>query len=174
MSGTGVLNPSPGAAKSKREFFRQHVIMTNGSYTIGRDNTDLSAELDWNETDELNVLGEMTSSNVLTAVATDVDTYFVRKDDPFGLFLLDLYSRRADLDEVRVKYGEVMMWIDTTTTPPDVEIIFANTQDAVVLIQSIGGESTDGVNIPFTMKKIGKPTEANYNPTTEAYTPKSP
>ena len=154
--------------KTARKEFRQYIKPAgfDKPYVLGRDNTDLSAELSWDETDELNVLDEMTSTNKLTAVSTSIEPYYARRDDEMALYLIDLYARRADLDDIVAVYYEAM--IDN-----EGETIFANKQECVILIQSIGGDSTDAINIPFNMKKIGKPVEQNYVFATETFTDKT-
>jgi len=159
--------PQTVQPKSARKEFRKYIKVPTMTkpYVLGRDNTELSAELSWDETDELNVLGEMVSTNKLTAVAITVDPYYVRRDDELGMYLLDLYARRADLDDVKAIYYEAMI-------DEDGETIFANEQSCVILIQSIGGESTDAVAIPFNLKPTGSPVAVDYDFDTETFTPK--
>jgi len=174
MSGIGeigansqLLNPFPGDPKSTRSWFRQYLILTVGTakrtYALMRDNTDASAEPDWEETDEMNVREEMTSSNVMTAVTVDVDKYIARAGDPLTHQLLDMYFKRKGLDDIQAQYGEV--YLEKLGDAP-MKVMFANVQDCVLLIQGIGGESTDGVDIPFTLKITGTPTDANPTSTT--------
>lgn len=165
----------PAQPRSKREWFRQYLIIpgtTPTTYTLGRDNTSLTADLSWDETDELNVIGEMTSANKLTAVSTSIDTYYARRGDKLSELLMEWYLKRADMDDVMIPngYGEVYIEEEESGGLP-VTSDKANLQDCVILIQSIGGDSTNPVNIPFNIKKIGVTVPATFTVATGTFAP---
>lgn len=158
--------------KTKREYRKMYLIFTppGGStettYVLGRDTDDMSREYSWEENDVLNVLGEFTSTNKISGNSVTVDPFYARRGDSLFGLLCHFDETSADLDDIKVKYGEVVLDLEATSGD---EVIYAFTQDAYLLIQSVGGPSSDADSLPFNIKLVGKKESATYDIATEQF-----
>jgi hypothetical protein len=160
--------------KLDRHYLRFYVLFksikdnSDVTYIVGRDNDDLSIETNWNEEDFKNVLGEMDSTNTRESESLSVEPFSARAGDELFLWLVDKASRGAQLSEMAVRFGEVLL--DFTEDPEDPEIIYATVQKGYILDQSRGGASSGALSVPYTLKTAGAKRPATFDLATETFT----
>ncbi len=136
---------------------------------IGKDNDELSKELN-NEVEETrNVLGE-TEVDVTAGNRTmTVDPYKLRSDSKFADELYDINKYDRDGSDVEYPFLEVntLKTIEGKTGEYDAWV-----QNAAVDLKSWGGD-VKALGTPFDIHFLGKKTYGTFNPTTKKFTPET-
>ena len=134
---------------------------------IGKDNDELSKELN-NEVEETkNVLGE-TEVDVTTGNRTmTVDPYKMRDNSEFANELYDIAKYDKDGSDVEYPFMEVNTFKKVGESQDEYD---AWVQKAAVDLKSYGGD-VKAIGAPFDIHFIGKKTFGSFNPTTKKFTP---
>lgn len=137
---------------------------------LGRDNDDLSKELNPDTEAGKNVIGEATFKHSGYEPEVSVDPYYADPDTP-------LYEK-LKAAAVQELYGDgdikgyfVEVVFDTTQSSTTQLTGVGYKREAYIVPQSTGGD-TSGFSIPFTVNPIGSPTQVNvtYTRATRAVT----
>lgn len=116
-------------------------------YLIGKDNEDLSVELNPDTSTVKNVLDESSVTDNGYEPALDLDTYYANPEDSIYTKIKDIALNRLTGDACKTKVLEVI--IDKTSGAYD-----AWQEDVIVKPQSYGGPQ-GGVNIPYNITFAG-------------------
>ena len=123
---------------------------------LGRDNDDLSKELNPDTETSKNVLGEATFKHNGYEPEVSVDPYYA--DDSSALYeklsAAAIQEKYGDAD-IKGKFVEVIF--DTVDTTAGTMSGTGKQRDAYIVPQSTGGD-TSGLGIPFTVNPIGPMT----------------
>jgi hypothetical protein len=156
--------------KTKREWRQSYLnftppgVLTPIWYRILRDTDDASREISWEENDTTNVWGEDTSDNRQSGQSLSIDPFDTREGDPLTLWLYDADEKQADLDDIAMMYGEVVLNVETQ------EILQCFMRPCRVLYTAAGGSSAGADRYTVTVKLIGKNIPADFDVATGAFT----
>ena len=156
-----------GQDKLSRSHYKTFIDSSFGGETaawfkLGRDNDDLSTDLNPTVTTTRNVWDETESVLEGYEPSMSLDKYLARKNDAIYSHIKDIaFNRLTDDGSIKTTFMEVI--IDKTEAPFD-----AWTEDCIVVPHSTGG-GTDGVDIPFEIhlkgnRKSGTVTNTNGVP----------
>ncbi len=155
--------------KAKRKERRLFYVDTTGETetyeAIGKDNNELSTELNNDVSSEENVLGETNVDITKMPRITSVDPFYYRDDSKLGKKLKAIEWEDKDGDEVK----ELFMEVDLTETASEGEYK-AYKQNAAINLRSYGGD-TKGIAYPYELHWDGAKTYGTFNPTTKVFTP---
>lgn len=160
-------------AKSKREdrilFHVEETTEENNTTqefeAIGKDNEELTTELNNDVQSEENVLGEVNVDVTKRPKVTAIDPSFYRSDSKLSKKLKAIEWEDKDGDDVKEKFMEV----DKTETASENEYK-AYQQMAAINLRSYGG-NTRGISYPYELHWTGPKTYGTFNPTTKVFTP---
>lgn len=116
-------------------------------YLIGKDNEDLSVELNPDTSTVKNVLDESSVTDNGYEPSLDLDTYYANPEDSIYPKIKDIALNRLTGDACKTKVLEVI--IDKTSGAYD-----AWQEDVIIKPQSYGGPQ-GGVNIPYSITFAG-------------------
>lgn len=116
-------------------------------YLIGKDNEDLSVELNPDTSTVKNILDENSVTDNGYDPSMSVDTYYANPDDPIYPTVKNIAMNRLTGDACKTTIMEVT--VDKTTGSYD-----AWTEDVIIKPQSYGGPQ-GGVNIPYNIMFAG-------------------
>lgn len=162
-----MATTTPDIGKLKRRYLMHFIDASFGEDTpdwflIGKNNEDLSVELNPSVDQKKNIWDEPVVEDNGYEPALDVDTYYANTNDPIYPKLKDIAMNRLTDDDCKTKILEVI--IDSKTGPHS-----AWTEDVIVKPQSYGGASGN-VNIPYNImfdgnRQQGSVTIADKKPT---------
>lgn len=160
-------------AKRKRE---QYAIFVDpdkkGNETsvweiLGKDNDELSKEMNNEVNETKNVLGE-TEVDVTAGNRTmTVDPYKMRDDYKFSDELYDIMKFDKDGSDVEYPFMEVNTWKEVGENSNEFD---AWIQTGAVDLKTYGGDTT-AIGEPFDIHFIGKKNYGTFNPSTKKFTP---
>ena len=134
---------------------------------LGKDNDELSKEMN-NEVEETkNVLGESEVDVTAGNRTMTVDPYKLRNDSKFADEVYDINKYDKDGSDVEYPFMEVNTTKEVESKSGEFE---AWIQTAAVDLKSWGGD-TKALGAPFDIHFIGKKTHGSYNPSTGKFTP---
>lgn len=155
-------------AKAKRKqrilFFVNKEGNTTTYEAIGKDNEDLSRELNNEVESKENVLGETTTDITKAPQVTTVDPIYYRDDSALGKKLKNIEWNDLDGDDLVEEFMEV----DETEEAEGEYNAFI--QQGAIDLKSVGGD-TKGIAYPFDINWIGAKTYGTFNPSTKVFTP---
>lgn len=160
-----------GKAKRKdRRLFYVEETTSGNSVTqdfeaIGKDNDELSRELNNEVEAKENVLGETTVEITKAPQVTTVDPCYYRSESKLAQKLKSIEWEDKDGDEVIEKFMEVDL-----TDEPVSGAYPAFIQNAAIDVKSAGGD-TKGLAYPFDLNWVGPKTYGTFNPTSKEFTP---
>ncbi|MBR1384345.1 MAG: hypothetical protein IJ555_11145 [Ruminococcus sp.] len=145
-----------GVDKLSRSHLKHFLDSTFGGQTpswfkVGKDNDDMSMELNPSTETTKNVWDETEIEDNGYEPTMSVDPYYARKEDAIYPKIKDIALNRLTGDECKTKMLEVL--IDKTAAPFDAWI-----EDCIVKPQSYGG-SQGGVAIPYEITPCGNRTQ---------------
>lgn len=153
------------AKRSDRIVF--HVTETAGekSYeAIGKDNDELTREMNNEVESKENVLGETSTEITKAPQVTTVDPIYYRDDSKLAKKLHDIEWNDLDGDDLEEEFMEV----DKTQETSGEYAAFL--QKGKIDLKSVGGD-TKGLAYPFDINWVGKKTYGTFNPETKTFTP---
>lgn len=157
-------------AKARRSSYK--VFMNVGTHEspeweiIGKDNEELSRELNNEVNSFTNVLDETEVEVTKGANVITVDPIKFRDDSKASNILYGIYKNDLELSDVEHEFMEV----NTTDVQSDKTNEYgAFIQVGAVDLKSWGGDTT-GVNSPFDINYKGAKTHGTFNPTTKKFT----
>lgn len=121
-------------------------------FRIGKDNDELTTELNPDVSTNKNVWGENVTEDNGYAPSLDTDPFYARTDDSIYPVIRDIAMERKTGDECKTQILEVI--VEDT----DAANHLAYVEDVIVKPQSYGG-GTSGVNIPFNVSYDGNRTK---------------
>lgn len=138
--------------KYERKYFAHFIDTSFGTGSsswkrLGKDLEELNIELSPEEETKKNILGENSTRISGYEVSYSVDTFYAEKGDALFTKLMAIVNNRSTGDGVLTKVLDIL--VDSEGT---IESAFV--EDAIVIPQSIGGDTT-GVQIPFNVKYNG-------------------
>lgn len=157
--------------KAKRKSYM--IFMNVGTHAsptwevIGRDNEDLSKEMNNNVNSFTNVLGETEVEITKGNRVISVDPIKFRDDSSISSKLYDIYKNDLELSDVEHEFLEVNT---TETVQGNSNAYGAFVQVGAIDLKSWGGD-TSGLNTPFDINFKGEKTFGVFNPTTKVFTP---
>lgn len=157
-----------GTGKIKREKHLIAYVYQDGEKEnielIGKDNDELSRELNNDVESKRNVLGETTTEVTQGNHVTTVDPFIGRYESKLFQKLDDIYNNDLELDEV------VETFIDISEYDEVSEGKFrAFKQNAAIDLKSWGGQKSLGA--PFDLNWVGAKTHGMFDPVTKIFTP---
>lgn len=157
-----------GTGKAKREsaILFMNVGDTTEEYeAIGKDNDELTREMNNEVESNKNVLGETDVTVTKGNQVTSVDPFNFRKESKLANFLYKIYKDNLDGVDVEKEFIEVF------TEDKESEGEYAAfKQVAAIDLKSWGGPTT-GIATPFDINWKGARTYGTFNPTTKKFTP---
>ena len=141
---------------------REHIIFAaswDGSEweALGKDNDDLSLELNPDTESSKNVLGESTFTHSGYEPEVGMDPYYADPDRPlFEKMLQNAVERKYADDDVLGQFA--VCYFDETMKDKESMSGDAYVQPAYLVPDSIGGD-TAALGIPFTVHPIGRPSK---------------
>lgn len=134
---------------------------------LGKDNDELSKELN-NEVEETkNVLGETEVDITAGNRTMTVDPYKMRDDYDFADELYDILKYDKDGSDVEYPFIEINTFKKVGESQNEYD---AWVQKGAVDLKSYGG-NTKAIGAPFDIHFIGEKTYGSFNPTTKKFTP---
>lgn len=142
---------------------------TSTSYVrLGKDLEAYAIELNPDVETKQNILGENSVSINGYDVSSDVDPYYYEYDDSLSEKIWDIGMNRITGDGCKTSVVDVLLKPNTTTgAEPDV--IEAWREDAFVVPESIGGD-TSGVQMPFTIYRSGNRVKGTFDLSSKKFT----
>lgn len=132
---------------------------------IGKDNDEITREMN-NEVDaKKNVLGETNVDHTAGANTTEIDPVAIRANDELSYILYMLYKYQLTGDKAKLQCMEVT-YADEQTE----KTYGAFTEDAIVDLKSWGGD-TSKLNSPISLNWLGNRVHGTFSTDTKAFTP---
>lgn len=132
---------------------------------IGKDNDELTRELNNEVESKENVLGETTVEITKAPQITSVDPCYYRSEGLLAQKLKSIEWEDKDGDEVIEKFMEVDLTVEPVSGAYPAFI-----QEAAIDLKSVGGD-TKGLAYPFDLNWVGPKTYGTFNPTSKTFTP---
>lgn len=162
-------DPTPAAIGAKRERkWYAHFIDTafnpsSPTYArLGKDLEEYNEELNPEVETSENILGETSVNHKGYKPQSEVSPFYVRDDDPLAEKLFEIVNERKTSAGCQTTMVDVLMNSEGT-------VEWAYREDVLVVPTSAGGD-TSGVQIPFTIYKMGNRTAGTFNMSTKAFT----
>ncbi len=131
---------------------------------LGKDleeyNEDLSPDIETSK----NILGETSFRHNGYDVSADVEPFYADYSDELSTKLFEIANGRKTGDDCKTTMVDVLLTAPATAggTPT---VVWAYKEDVAVVPTSVGGD-TSGVQIPFTIHKLGNRVSVTWDPTT--------
>ncbi len=156
-----------GTGKIKRERHLIGYVYQDGEKEaielIGRDNDELSRELNNEVEAKRNVLGETTVEVTQGNHVTTVDPFIGRYESKLFKKLDDIYNNDLELSEVEETFIDISEYDEVAEGK-----YRAFKQTGAIDLKSWGGQKSLGA--PFDINWVGKKTHGTFDPTTKTFT----
>ncbi len=157
-----------GTGKIKREKHLIGYVYKNGETEeielIGKDNDELSRELNNEVESKRNVLGETTTEVTQGNHVTTVDPFIGRYESKLFQKLDDIYNNDLELDDVVEEFIDISEYDEISEGK-----FRAFKQKGAIDLKSLGGQKSLGS--PFDINWVGKKTHGTFDPATKVFTP---
>lgn len=159
----------------ERKFFA-HFLDTNFDTTyentsyqrLGKDLEEYNYEVNAQVETKSNIIGEQSSRITGYETSSSVDPVYIEHDDPLSEQLWKIYNNRSTGDDCRTSIVDVLLKGDDTDADP--VQVWAYRQDAIVALQTIGGD-TSGVQGTFEIYPDGERVKGTFDMSTKKFTP---
>lgn len=134
-------------AKFERKWLAHFIHNGSGYQRLGKDLEELAVEMNADSESKKNILGESSTRVSGYDPSYSVDSFYAEYGDPLFEKMSNIINQRSTGSELETTVVDVLMGSDGA-------IIWAYQEDAVIIPQSIGGD-TSGVQIPFEVHYNG-------------------
>lgn len=150
----------------ERKYLAHFIDATFGSGTpnyvrLGKDLEEFNEELNPDIETTKNILGEVSVRHNGYNPSADVEPFYADGSDALSTKLFAIANGRLTGDDCKTTMVDVLMAAPATPggTPT---VVWAYREDVYVSVNSVGGD-TSGVQIPFTVNKIGNRVSGSWD-----------
>lgn len=150
----------------ERKYLAHYIDATFGGSTpnyirLGKDLEEYNEELNPDIETTKNIIGEVSVRHKGYNPSADVEPYYADGSDALTTKLMAIANGRLTGDDCKTTMVDVFMAAPSTPggTPT---VTWAYREDVYVSVNSVGGD-TSGVQIPFTIQKIGNRVSGSWD-----------
>lgn len=138
---------------------------------IGKDLTEFNVDLSPEIESSANIIGENSVKHNGYGATSSPSPVYYEYDDALTEKIMEIAMMRLTGDSCKTTYVEVLL--KPGATAADAPTVVRAVREDVLLIPTSYGGDTSGVQVPFTINYTGNRVEGDWDPKTNAFTPKA-